>query len=99
MSEMENKTIKELMHKRRKKFKKLFDKKQLPIIGIISPQDIMYQKNDERYFFVGQSALHCIETAMLGVGKQKAEINTILDLPCGLSRKPNHSLRFRSRCR
>lgn len=49
----------------------------------ISPNDDMYQGNNEHYFRVGESALECIMTAISSAKKPLDEIKTILDLPCG----------------
>lgn len=52
----------------------------------IAPDDEMYRGDEAHYFDVGESALHCIETARLAARRQKSTINRILDLPCGHGR-------------
>ncbi len=42
--------------------------------------------NEEHYFQVGESALHCIETAIQATRRPRASIKRILDLPCGHGR-------------
>ena len=60
-----------------------------PLIGVlqdIAPGDEMYRENEAHYFDVGESALHCIETALSAARRPKASITKILDLPCGYGR-------------
>jgi SAM-dependent methyltransferase len=61
---------------------RLFDK----IDKTISPNDSMYQGNQDHYFYVGYSALKCIFFALETSGKDTSEIKTILDLPSGYGR-------------
>jgi len=58
----------------------------MSLIREISPNDDMYQGNQEHYFYVGESAIQCILTGLAAVGKDPAEISSILDLPCGYGR-------------
>ena len=60
-----------------------------PLIGVlrdIAPGDEMYFGNEAHYFDVGESALHCIETALFTAKKPRSSVTTILDLPCGFGR-------------
>ena len=60
-----------------------------PFAGVpldISLNDEMFFGNKEHYFDVGESALHCIETALFAARRQKSSIKNILDLPCGHGR-------------
>jgi SAM-dependent methyltransferase len=52
----------------------------------IAAGDEMYRGNEAHYFDVGESALHCIETALFAARRPKSSINRILDLPCGHGR-------------
>lgn len=52
----------------------------------VSPADEMFHANEEHYFDVGASALHCIETALLAARRPRDTITRILDLPCGHGR-------------
>ena len=52
----------------------------------IAPGDEMFAGDRTHYFGVGQSALHCISTALGAVKKPSQEIRRILDLPCGHGR-------------
>jgi len=52
----------------------------------IAPGDEMYRGDEAHYFDVGESALHCIETALFAARRKKSSINRILDLPCGHGR-------------
>jgi SAM-dependent methyltransferase len=61
---------------------RLFDK----IDKTISPNDGMYQGNQDHYFFSGYSALKCIFFALESSGKETSEIKAILDLPSGYGR-------------
>jgi SAM-dependent methyltransferase len=56
----------------------------LAVMQEISPEDGMFEGSHEHYFHVGQSALRCIELALLGSGK--SEIHSILDFGCGFGR-------------
>lgn len=49
------------------------------LITELSPEDTMFNGDDERYLQVGLSALNVIEASLLGA----PEPRTILDLPCG----------------
>lgn len=50
----------------------------------ISPKDTMYEGNAAHYFAVGESALHCVRTAMMAA--KKPRIHKILDFACGYGR-------------
>ena len=52
----------------------------------ISPADEMFLGNGDHYFDVGESALHCIESALQAAGRQRNSLKRILDLPCGHGR-------------
>ncbi len=54
------------------------------IIEEISPADTMFTGDKTHYFKVGESALHCIQTALAIA--QKDRVETIFDLPCGHGR-------------
>jgi SAM-dependent methyltransferase len=56
------------------------DRKQLQI----APNDTMYEGNPEHYFSVGQSAVHCVRTAMMAA--DKGSLRNILDFACGFGR-------------
>lgn len=55
------------------------------VIREISPRDTMTADADY-YFWCGQSALECIETALHAARKPLADVRRILDLPCGHGR-------------
>jgi SAM-dependent methyltransferase len=60
-----------------------------PFIGVsreVSPEDEMYRGNAAHYFDVGESALHCLETALAAARRPRSTIRDILDLPCGHGR-------------
>jgi|CXWL01.1.fsa_nt_gi SAM-dependent methyltransferase len=60
-----------------------------PYLGVgreISPRDEMFFGNETHYFAVGESALHCIEAALLAARRKNISIRKILDLPCGHGR-------------
>lgn len=60
-----------------------------PFFGIvreIAAGDEMYFKNEDHYFDVGASALHCLESALFAARRKKSSITRILDLPCGYGR-------------
>ncbi len=64
-----------------------------PLLGVsreIAPDDEMFGGNPTHYFEVGESALHCIETALQAARRPRSTIKRILDLPCGHGR----ALRF-----
>jgi len=68
-------------------FKRLFEPNTEGVICDISPNDQMFHNDEEsHYLSVGQSALRCIKLAMLSAGKDSADMQTILDLPCGHGR-------------
>jgi LmbE family N-acetylglucosaminyl deacetylase/glycosyltransferase involved in cell wall biosynthesis len=68
-------------------FKRLFEPDTENVMRDISPNDQMFHDDEEsHYLSVGQSALRCIKLAMLAAGKDSADIQTILDLPCGHGR-------------
>jgi SAM-dependent methyltransferase len=52
----------------------------------ISPQDSMFQGNQDHYFFVGYSGINCINNALIMTGIDPSTIKTILDLPSGYGR-------------
>jgi SAM-dependent methyltransferase len=53
----------------------------------ISPKDTMYEGNLKHYISVGQSALHCIKTAMAAAGDQNVRnVRSILDFGSGYGR-------------
>lgn len=60
--------------------------KQNCISQKISPNDEMYQGDIEHYLKVGQSALKCINDAIVISEKNPSMISNILDLPCGYGR-------------
>ena len=60
-----------------------------PLIGVsreIAPDDEMFYGNTDHYFDVGESALHCINTALFAARRETSSIQSILDLPCGHGR-------------
>lgn len=60
-----------------------------PFAGVsreISPRDEMFHGNEAHYFGVGESALHCLETALFTARRPRSTIRRILDLPCGHGR-------------
>ena len=60
-----------------------------PVAGVlkeIAADDEMFRGDEAHYFDVGESALHCIETARMAARRPKGTINRILDLPCGHGR-------------
>lgn len=60
-----------------------------PFAGVsreISPNDEMFHGNEVHYFDVGESALRCVETALLAARRPRETITRILDLPCGHGR-------------
>jgi SAM-dependent methyltransferase len=52
----------------------------------ISPNDNMFQGDRAHYFSVGESALRSIWLALAAAGEDAADIERILDLPCGHGR-------------
>lgn len=52
----------------------------------ISAKDIMFQGNRDHYFFVGYSAVKCINLALEVSETDSTNIKTILDLPSGYGR-------------
>lgn len=52
----------------------------------ISPEDEMFLGDAEHYFDVGDSALHCVESALRSLHRRKETVGRILDLPCGHGR-------------
>ncbi|MFK5947336.1 MAG: class I SAM-dependent methyltransferase [Methylococcales bacterium] len=56
------------------------------VVKTISDLDDMFQGNEEHYFSVGESALKCINHALLLADKKVSNINSILDFPCGFGR-------------
>jgi SAM-dependent methyltransferase len=64
-----------------------FFEQDMSVIQEISPNDEMYQGgNKQHYFSVGQSALKCIELALLASDNNLINIKNILDLPSGYGR-------------
>jgi len=61
---------------------KLFDN----IDKIISPDDNMFQGNQDHYYYVGYSGIKCIDNALTMIGKDPFTIKTILDIPSGHGR-------------
>lgn len=60
-----------------------------PFAGVdrrISPRDAMFRGNADHYFDAGESALHCIATAIGAARRPPSTIRRILDLPCGHGR-------------
>jgi SAM-dependent methyltransferase len=60
-----------------------------PFAGVsreIAPGDEMFIGNEAHYFDVGESALHCVETAIATARRHRSTIRRILDLPCGHGR-------------
>ncbi|MBI2515468.1 MAG: class I SAM-dependent methyltransferase [Opitutae bacterium] len=60
-----------------------------PFAGVsreISPRDEMFNGNETHYFDAGESALHCIETALAAARRPRSTVRRILDLPCGHGR-------------
>ncbi len=60
-----------------------------PLVGVrreIAPDDEMFRSDEEHYFDVGASALHCIEAALFTARRQASTLHRILDLPCGHGR-------------
>lgn len=53
---------------------------------VVASGDEMYRGDEEHYFDVGESALHCIEAALFTAGRHRSGIRRILDLPCGHGR-------------
>jgi len=64
----------------------LFGQKAINIVRDISPNDIMFQGNEEHYFSVGQSALDCINLSLSAAGRNVKDVKMILDLPSGYGR-------------
>jgi 2-polyprenyl-3-methyl-5-hydroxy-6-metoxy-1,4-benzoquinol methylase/tetratricopeptide (TPR) repeat protein/glycosyltransferase involved in cell wall biosynthesis len=56
------------------------------VIREICAGDEMFTGNEAHYFGVGESALHCVDTALFSVRKERQRIRRILDLPCGHGR-------------
>lgn len=52
----------------------------------ISPGDEMFLGDATHYFDVGDSALHCVESALRSIHRRKETVSRILDLPCGHGR-------------
>src|SRR2546423_3623530 len=61
-------------------------KRNLKINPEISPRDEMLCGNRDYYFLVGQYALHCVDTALQAAARDRSDVQTILDLPCGHGR-------------
>jgi len=58
----------------------------LEIIRTISSNDRMYTGDEGHYFWVGLSALECINVSLQAAGKSAADVRDILDLPSGHGR-------------
>ncbi len=56
------------------------------VIQDIAPDDEMHRGDTAHYFDAGESALHCIESALFASHRPKSTITAILDLPCGHGR-------------
>lgn len=52
----------------------------------ISPNDEMFRGNADHYFDAGESALHCLDTALRAAQRSRATVRRVLDLPCGHGR-------------
>jgi SAM-dependent methyltransferase len=52
----------------------------------ISPSDEMFFGDEHHYFEVGESALHCIASALIAARRKRLNLRRILDLPCGHGR-------------
>ena len=52
----------------------------------IAPGDLMYCDDAAHYYDVGESALHCIQTALFASRRSRSSVRSILDLPCGYGR-------------
>lgn len=52
----------------------------------ISHHDSMFQGNLDHYFYVGCSAIQCINSALKIAHKDESSVVNILDLPCGYGR-------------
>jgi SAM-dependent methyltransferase len=52
----------------------------------IHPSELMYAGHTRHYFLVGESALNCIEAALMAARKDPGEVKRVLDLPCGHGR-------------
>lgn len=53
---------------------------------VISPSELMFFRDEEHYFAVGESAIEVIERCLKAAQKPEHEIKKILDLPCGHGR-------------
>jgi SAM-dependent methyltransferase len=62
----------------------VFDDAPLEVIRQISPNDTMFQGDEEQYFRAGLSALRCVRLAVALSGGTR--VRRILDLPCGYGR-------------
>lgn len=56
------------------------------LVRAVSPNDQMGAGNAGHYFGVGRSALECIRVSLGAAGIATADVNRILDLPCGHGR-------------
>jgi SAM-dependent methyltransferase len=57
------------------------------MIQTIAPDDDMYDpRHHVQYFQAGESAIRCIDVALHAAERQRADIQTVLDLPCGHGR-------------
>lgn len=65
-----------------------------PMVGMISPNDEMFDGDIVHYDAVGRSALQCIERALDAAGMHADQVHQILDFPCGHGRV-NRLLRAR----
>lgn len=60
--------------------------RMLGVSAEISPKDEMFLGDTTHYFDVGDSALHCVESALRSIHRRRETIKRILDLPCGHGR-------------
>jgi SAM-dependent methyltransferase len=63
---------------------------QASVVREISPDDKMFDGNEDFYFAVGRSALDCIGSALRASQVPAANVRRILDLPCGHGRVLRH---------
>lgn len=65
----------------------ILNTEKLETVTMISPDDEMMMGDTHfHYFSVSRSALNCIIFALLIAGKNKEDIRSVLDLPCGHGR-------------
>lgn len=56
------------------------------VVQEIAVRDEMFTGNREHYLEVGESALRCVETALMAAQRPRSTVKRILDLPCGHGR-------------